>query len=101
MGININDKGVLRLNEDLYLGTDLDTVFTFKHWVKENLEIYRDKSGTDKDTKVVPYEHLLIYLEYLSTIIMDNKDIDRSAWLKQVGRLIVKTKKIIRSKDEE
>ena len=97
MGININDKGPILTEQELYLNDDLDTVFTFKHWVKDNVELYKDKKGTNDKIKNVPYEHLLIYLEYLTDTIMRNKEIDRSAWLKQIGRLIVKTKKIIRN----
>ncbi len=97
MGININDQGPMIVEQELYLDRDLDTVFTFKHWVKDNLELYRDKKGTDDKVEKVPYEHLLIYLEYLTDMIMSNKDIDRSAWLKQIGKLTVKTKKILRN----
>jgi len=105
--ININEEGAELANKDkpvvkeLGLLDDFDTIFSFKHWIKDNLDLYRDNEGSGDGRKEVPYEDLLVYLEYIEVKIRENKEIDRSEWAKKGGELVSKCKSIIRLQNEE
>lgn len=59
---------------------DLANVNSFRKWIKKNLEhLY-----TRKD---VPTEHLLIYIDYMKSIIQKNKKVDVPFWMSLIRKL--------------
>jgi hypothetical protein len=53
--------------------SDLVTVEAFRTWIKESLpNLYFQKE--------IPYQHLLIYLEYIRELISVNKELDSAFW---------------------
>jgi hypothetical protein len=59
---------------------DLFTVESFRRWIKKHFQHLYLKSD-------IPLEHLLIYLNYIRSLIFNLDDVDKSFWVKLIGNL--------------
>lgn len=73
--------------------SDLQDIDSFKKWLRQALVFY----GNDK----IPPSHLLIYLNYIETEIMNNDGIDKDYWLQLIQELKIKAQTFIRVENQD
>ena len=98
MSVNIKIRDKQELFSDLFLNEDLKSISSFKKWLRGNLIIYKDIDNTD-----VPNRDVLIYLNHIESMLVNNDiegDINRSDWVKQVGKRIIEVKADIKSSEK-
>ena len=103
MSVSINTKFKQNEHGNLTLDGDLGSMHLFRRWIKNNLLIYSEIDDDNAPDEDVPYDHVLIYLLHIEGLIIRNDislDIDRSKWVKRIGKLIMKVRKIIEADDE-
>jgi len=108
MSVSINTELKQNKHGNLMLNEDLGSIYLFRRWIKNNLLIYSDigddnAPGDNAPGDNVPYDHVLIYLLHIEGLIIRNDislEIDRSKWVKRIGKLIMKVRKIIEANNE-
>jgi hypothetical protein len=72
---------------------DLADVTALKNWLRKNLGLYSHK---------IPNAHLLIYIDYIKTMVMNEDNIDKGYWLDLIKDLEskVRTFKRVEEKNE-
>tara|TARA_B100000131_G_C18109849_1_gene609225 strand:+ start:481 stop:789 length:309 start_codon:yes stop_codon:yes gene_type:complete len=98
MAVNIKVRDTQKLFSNLHLEKDLKNISSFKKWLRGNLIIYKDIDDTD-----VPNGDALIFLNHIEFMLINNEidgDINRSVWVKKVGKIIADLKTDIRSKEK-
>ena len=68
---------------------DLKSVHSFRLWIKESLShLYTNKEITNT--------HLLIYLDYMKSVIAEAENVDKPFWLNLIRQLENKLKSLKR-----
>ena len=94
MSVNIKVRDAQEPFADIFLEKNLDNLYSFKKWLRKNIIIYKDI-----DEGEVPDEHILIYLNHIESLLVNNnikEDINRSSWVKGVGKRIMEAKASVR-----
>jgi len=103
MSVSINTELKQNKRANLMLDEDLGSMHLFRRWIKNNLLIYSEIDDDNTPDDDIPYDHVLIYLLHIEGLIIRNDislDIDRSKWVKRIGKLIMKVRKTIEADDE-
>jgi hypothetical protein len=103
MSVSINTELKQNKHGNLTLDGDLGSIYLFRRWIKNNLLIYSEIGDGRAPDDDVPYDHVLIYLLHIEDLIIRNDislDIDRSGWVKRIGKLIMKVRKVMGANDE-
>lgn len=98
MSVNIKVRNTQEPFSDIFLKEDLKNIPSFKKWLRDNLIIYKDIDNTD-----VPNRDVLIYLNHIESMLVSNNingDVNRSEWVKQVGKRIIEIKADIKSSEK-
>jgi len=94
MSVNIKIRDTQEPSADIFIEKDLRNISSFRKWLRNNLIIYKDIDDTD-----VPNQDVLIYLNHIEAMLVSNDiggNVNRSAWVKRVGKRIIDAKSAIK-----